>query len=161
MSCAWRDTITTTGGPVHCPSLLLRGNLQKIGRVAIRNDDSAGSHQFLWKYATMYIIIGKTESKEETMKKPIPGETLPQSPSCPGAIKVPTDREVKALAALKKIKERSRQLKNQLADLQSGGSEKEKKAAGEKLARLGEEWDLWEKERKAAADERMAILGHE
>jgi hypothetical protein len=105
--------------------------------------------------------MGKMERKDETMKKPTPGDILPQNPSCSGAVKVPTDREVKALAALKKIKEKTRQLKNQSADLQTGGSEKEKKAAGEKLARLREEWNLWEKERKAAADERMAILGHE
>jgi hypothetical protein len=105
--------------------------------------------------------VEKTEKREEIMKKPIPGGILPPNPSCSGAVKVPTDREVKALAALKKIKEQTRLLKRQLAVSDAGGPESEMKAAREKLARLREDWDMWENERGAAADERMAILGHE
>jgi uncharacterized protein (DUF3084 family) len=95
------------------------------------------------------------------MKKPIPGEILPQKQGCPGAIKIPTDREVKALVVLKDIKEQTRQLKGQLTNLEADGSERERNAARKKLAKLREDWDRWEGERKAAADERMAILGHE
>ena len=93
------------------------------------------------------------------MKKPNSDDILPQSPGCPGAIKVPTDREVKALAALKKIKEQTRQLKDQLGDLKVGAPERE--ILEKRLSRLREDWNSWEKEREAAAHERMAILGHE
>jgi len=95
------------------------------------------------------------------MKEDIPGEILSQNPGCPGGIKIPTDREVKALVVLKKIKEQTRLLKSQLAVLEADGLEKENKAAREKLANLRGEWDRWKNERKAAAKERMAILGHE
>jgi hypothetical protein len=84
--------------------------------------------------------------------------------SCPGQLEIPTPREQKALAAMRAIKEQVKPLKERLASLkdsdQDGGGDEAVRVKTE-LARLKEGWNLWEAERKAAAKERMIILGHE
>ena len=86
-----------------------------------------------------------------------PGQT------CPGQLEVPTPREQKALAAMRAIKDQVRSLKERLASLESSGPNEGGESLKVKtdLARLKGEWDRWEAERKAAAKERMIILGHE
>ena len=87
-----------------------------------------------------------------------------QNRACPGKMEVPTPKEQEALAVMKSIKERVRVLKNRLASLDVSDRDED---AGEiftvenELARLKAEWDQWEEKRKAAAKERMIILGHE
>jgi len=83
--------------------------------------------------------------------------------TCPGQLEIPTPREQKALAAMRAIKEQVKPLKERLAALENAGqgSGGEALHVKEELARLKEEWDSWETERKAAAKERMIILGHE
>ena len=87
-----------------------------------------------------------------------------QNRTCPGKMEVPTPREQEALAAMKSIKERVRALKNRFDSLDVSNRDED---AGEiltvenELARLKAEWDQWEEKRKAAAKERMIILGHE
>ncbi len=87
-----------------------------------------------------------------------------QNRTCPGKMEVPTPREQEALAAMKSIKERVRALKNRFDSLDASNRDED---AGEiltvenELARLKAEWDQWEEKRKAAAKERMIILGHE
>jgi len=84
--------------------------------------------------------------------------------SCPGQLEVPTPREQKALAAMRSIKEEVKPLKERLTALKDSGGDAE---IGEalrirtELERLKKDWDSWETERKAAAKERMIILGHE
>jgi hypothetical protein len=83
--------------------------------------------------------------------------------TCPGQLEVPTPREQKALAAMRAIKEAVKPLKERLASLQDSGQgegDDTLTIKGE-LARLKKDWDQWEAERKAAAKERMIILGHE
>lgn len=83
--------------------------------------------------------------------------------TCPGQLEIPTPREQKALAGMRAIKDRVRSLKDRLASLEGSGRDEGREALGVKteLARLRKDWDLWEAERKAAAKERMIILGHE
>ncbi len=84
--------------------------------------------------------------------------------TCHGKMEVPTPKEQEALAAMKSIKERVRALKNRLASLHVSDSDEgtDKILTKEnELACLKAEWDQWEEKRKAAAKERMIILGHE
>jgi len=84
--------------------------------------------------------------------------------SCPGQLEVPTPREQKALAAMRSIKEDVTPLKERLATLKDSGQDRnggEAAKINEALARLKKDWEFWEAERKAAAKERMIILGHE
>ena len=84
--------------------------------------------------------------------------------TCPGKMEVPTEKETEALGAMKSIKEQVRALKKRLASLNASGRDED---AGEihtvenELARLKVDWNRWEEKRKAAAKERMIILGHE
>ena len=97
------------------------------------------------------------------MKDTIDNNLFP-SASCPGKIEVPTERERKALAEMKSIKERVRELKALLAesDIQEGGTDvHEKTELKKEMERLRDEWGKWETERKEAAKERMIALGHE
>jgi len=84
--------------------------------------------------------------------------------TCPGKIEVPTEKEMEALGAMKSIKERVRGMKKRLAALKDSGrvEEVDEMLTLEKeLDRLKVDWNRWEEKRKAAAKERMIILGHE
>ena len=84
--------------------------------------------------------------------------------TCHGKMEVPTPKEQEALAAMKSIKERVRELKRHLASLDTLGRDQdvdEILTKEDELARLKVDWNRWEEKRKAAAKERMIILGHE
>lgn len=85
------------------------------------------------------------------------------SRTCPGQLEIPTPREQKALAAMRAIKEQVKPLKARLTVLEQAGqgSGGDAMALREELSRLKADWNAWESERKAAAKERMIILGHE
>ncbi|MBW1667994.1 MAG: hypothetical protein JRI79_10525 [Deltaproteobacteria bacterium] len=83
---------------------------------------------------------------------------------CCARLEVPTDEELAALNALRKIKERVRELKKSIKALSSGKGEQEKekvKVLESELFELRAQWDEWEKKRKEAARRRMMMLGHE
>ena len=86
-------------------------------------------------------------------------------PACPGKPKVPSDREVEALDALRAIGERARRLKREMTAFRekpaSGREEAVLSAIREELSRLRVERESWEEKRRAAARERMILLGHE
>ena len=84
--------------------------------------------------------------------------------TCPGKIEVPTEKEREALTAMKSIKERVRALKKHLTSLKASGRGEDAEeilTVEDELARLKVEWNRWEGKRKAAAKERMILLGHE
>lgn len=84
--------------------------------------------------------------------------------ACPGQVEVPTERELRALAELRAIKERVRMLKGSLTSIKAEGSAADAGMIEEietTLEALKRDWDQWEGERKAAAQERMILLGHE
>ena len=84
--------------------------------------------------------------------------------ACSGKMEVPTPREREALAAMKSIKERVREIKKRLDELNAlkddAHAEEIVPLEGE-MARLKQKWDSWETKRDAAAKERMILLGHE
>ena len=85
-------------------------------------------------------------------------------PACPTKPRVPSDREVDALDAMRAIKERARVLKDRLQALtnEPGGKGTAEIAGVEsELKEMRTEWDSWEKKRLVAARERMILLGHE
>ena len=77
---------------------------------------------------------------------------------------VPTEKEREALAAMKAIKERVRELKKAMHARnvsQNKSNEREVHDITAEMERLKEEWDQWEKKREEAAKGRMVLLGHE
>ncbi len=82
---------------------------------------------------------------------------------CKG-VEVPSEDEVVALNAMRRIKDRVRDLKKRLSEINSGdtdGNNEERAALEKEMAYLKAEWNEWEEKRKKAARERMILLGHE
>jgi len=98
------------------------------------------------------------------MDKTDPAVVAVSKSICGKRIEVPTEKERKALAAMKSIKERVRVLKKRLASLNASGIDEN---AGEildleeELVRLKSEWIKWEARKQEAARERMILLGHQ
>ena len=88
-------------------------------------------------------------------------EILPQHSVCPGGIKIPTEKELKALSEMRRIKGKVRSLKERLKGLEGSESSEDIQSVKDDLAVLKNEWNQWEKRRKVAARERMMLLGHE
>jgi len=83
--------------------------------------------------------------------------------SC-GKIQVPTEEEVAALNAMRKIKARVRELKKKISEmtpLKSVEDEPRLQALEEELAHLKGAWEAWAKKREEATRVRMILLGHE
>ncbi|MFH1350099.1 MAG: hypothetical protein ABII26_04100 [Pseudomonadota bacterium] len=83
---------------------------------------------------------------------------------CCKQVEVPTEDEIMALNALRRIKDRVRKLKKQLShvsSLEEDAGGKESRGVEEEIARLKTEWKSWEEKRKEATRERMILLGHE
>jgi len=84
--------------------------------------------------------------------------------ACSGKLEVPSEREKEALASMKCIKDRVREIKGRLGCLetdQGEGNPQEIAALKAELAHLKEQWNRWEDAREEASRERMIILGHE
>ena len=82
---------------------------------------------------------------------------------CKG-VEVPSEDEVVALNAMRSIKDRVRDLKKRLSEINSldtDGNNGERAALEKEMAHLKVEWNEWEEKRKKAARERMIMLGHE
>ena len=76
-------------------------------------------------------------------------------------MEIPTDEEVRALDRLREIKERVRELKNDLSRMTLNASPSEQRNQAEReLIELKKEWQDWEKKREEAARARMIALGH-
>ena len=76
-------------------------------------------------------------------------------------IEIPTDDEVRALDALREIKERVRKLKETMvSESEYGSFSAEKIQAESELLQLKKEWKEWDKKRESAERERMTALGH-
>ncbi len=85
----------------------------------------------------------------------------PTKAECAGKQGVPTPRELRVLREMRAVKERVRQLKARRASVRAGqGAEEEIAAIEQDLAALRRRWEELEKERDAAAHERMVMLGH-
>ena len=81
-----------------------------------------------------------------------------------GGVDVPTKEEVNALRAMRRIKERVRDLRTRLSAISSGTVVEKPGERGRlehEMQRLKSEWESWEQEREKATHERMVLLGHE
>jgi hypothetical protein len=88
---------------------------------------------------------------------------LPQLDDCRTA-EIPSKEEQQALARLRHIKERVREIKAQMMHRKDSSgqiSAQDLSFLSEELQRLKRDWDCWEKRREDAAHERMVRLGHE
>lgn len=73
-----------------------------------------------------------------------------------GPVEIPTKDEKEALDALRRIKDRVREVKRKI-EMGAGESSR----LEEELKGLRLEWDHWQKRREETARERMVLLGHE
>lgn len=83
---------------------------------------------------------------------------------CSGPMRIPTDEELRALKAMRAVKERVRVLKAQLAELEEDGRHgnmPERLRLEQELDGLKKEWYRLEDKWKTAARARMILLGHE
>ena len=78
-------------------------------------------------------------------------------------IEVPTEDEIKALRAMREIKEKVRDLNHRISRIGSSSGEKDGEAERleDEINRLKREWKKWEERLKEAARIRMILLGHE
>jgi hypothetical protein len=79
-------------------------------------------------------------------------------------VEVPTEDEVEALNAMRKVKERARSIKESisgLADVRDASDLEERSRLEKEMAQLKSEWEKLEQRRSEAARERMVLLGHE
>jgi len=78
-------------------------------------------------------------------------------------IEVPTEDEMKALRAMREIKEKVRDLNKRISGISSRLGEKDGEAEclGDEINHLKREWKQWEERLKEAARIRMILLGHE
>ncbi len=73
-----------------------------------------------------------------------------------GPVEIPTKDEKEAMDALRRIKDRVREIKDGISN-----TEGESSMFKEELKRLRSDWDMWQKKREEAVRERMILLGHE
>ncbi|MFC1891056.1 hypothetical protein ACFLZT_01520 [Thermodesulfobacteriota bacterium] len=79
-----------------------------------------------------------------------------------GQVQIPTEDELKALNAMRLIKERVNEIKQKLSNKTVAKADKREKVELEReLGRLKAEWKEWVEKREKAARERMILLGHE
>lgn len=78
-------------------------------------------------------------------------------------VQVPSDEELEALNAMRKIKNKVRELRQAFSSLSSSEREETDRLRHlePEMERLKEEWKKWEERRKEAARRRMILLGHE
>jgi DNA repair exonuclease SbcCD ATPase subunit len=78
-------------------------------------------------------------------------------------VEVPTDEELRALNAMREIKEKVRGMKKKISRIGAGrgGKDDEIEHLESELERLKKKWQEWEEKRKQAARQRMILLGHE
>jgi predicted RNase H-like nuclease (RuvC/YqgF family) len=97
-------------------------------------------------------------------------ETMADAPenevSCGKAcqkVEVPSEDELRALNAMREIKEKVRGLKKRISRVctSPGGKDDEIQHLESEVEQLKKEWQEWEEKRKLAARQRMILLGHE
>jgi hypothetical protein len=82
-----------------------------------------------------------------------------------GKAQVPSEEEIRALDAMRLIKNRVREIRGKLSEISSSvtGDKKtgEKESLEDEMKNLKSKWENLERERKKASHERMVLLGHE
>jgi len=84
------------------------------------------------------------------------GKGLSQSPS----LHFMTEREIRVLASMRRLKEDASETKRRMRRLEQEGVGEDRADLSGRLAGLRAEWRKMDKERLDAAEERMRLLGH-
>jgi hypothetical protein len=71
-----------------------------------------------------------------------------------------TEREIQALAAMRRLKKEASEVKGRMRQAEERGMSEDGKGLSEQLAELRAEWKKMDRERMDAAEERMRLLGH-
>ncbi len=71
-----------------------------------------------------------------------------------------TEREMRVLASMRRLKEEVSGIKASMREMESQGTSLDESALWARLKDLKEEWKRLDKERMDAAEERMRLLGH-
>jgi hypothetical protein len=71
-----------------------------------------------------------------------------------------TERELKVLASMRRLKEEVSEIKARLREMERQKDREDGSALSVRLADLKAEWKKMDKERMDAAEERMRLLGH-
>ena len=138
-----------------CAGIIGRGNkgVKPMSVKGVVSRGKKGQGILWWKgYPTAGGDKDMSDGKEDI---------FPRHSTCPGAIEIPTKREQKALSEMRRIKARVRALRERLKGLEGLDHSHEIQTVKNDLAVLKKEWNECEKRRKAAAKERMMLLGHE
>jgi hypothetical protein len=80
--------------------------------------------------------------------------------SAPSGINFMTERELRVLASMRRLKEEVAGIKGHMRKMEGQGSSEEALALSALLTELREDWQKLDKERMDAAEERMRLLGH-
>ncbi len=80
--------------------------------------------------------------------------------SDPASMHFMTERELRVLASMRRLKEEVHEIKAQMRKLEGKGSSEEERTHSAKLEELRAEWRKMDQERMDAAEERMRLLGH-
>ncbi len=71
-----------------------------------------------------------------------------------------TERELRVLASMRRLKEEVSRIKAHMREMEQQGASEDGPALSERLAELRAEWKKMDQERMDAAEERMRLLGH-
>ena len=88
------------------------------------------------------------------------GSTPGKSPADPPSLHFMTERELQVLASMRRLKQEVTEIKARMREMEQQGILEDGSALALRLADLRAEWKKMDKERMAAAEERMMLLGH-
>jgi hypothetical protein len=83
-----------------------------------------------------------------------------KSPADPPSLHFMTERELQVLASMRRMKQEVSEIKARMREVEQQGFLEDGSALPMRLADLRAEWKKMDKERMAAAEERMRLLGH-
>lgn len=83
-----------------------------------------------------------------------------EAPGDPSSLHFMTERELRVLASMRRMKEEVSRIKAHMREKEEQGASEDRPALSERLADLRAEWKKLDKERMDAAEERMRLLGH-
>jgi hypothetical protein len=78
----------------------------------------------------------------------------------PTSLHFMTERELQVLASMRRLKQEVTEIKARMREMEQQGIQENGSALPVRLADLRAEWKKMDKERMAAAEERMRLLGH-
>lgn len=88
------------------------------------------------------------------------GSAPGKGPADPPSLHFMTERELQVLSSMRRLKQEASEIKARMREKEQQGISEDGSALPMRLAELRAEWKEMDKERMAAAEERMRLLGH-